>query len=84
MSYNLNYTIQVAGAHTYSKCVGDVLLLGIGEKGHFNNAGEAFDEPPTQDTDCASDQNPNRAFGQGRDAMDQWRSLSPRLYEPPG
>ena len=27
MSYNLNYTIQVAGAHTYSKCVGEVLLI---------------------------------------------------------
>ena len=56
MSYNLNYTIQVTGAHTYSKCVGDVLSLGIGEKGHFNNAGEAFDEPPTQDTDGAINQ----------------------------
>ena len=27
MSYNLNYTIQVAGAHTYSKCVGEVVVL---------------------------------------------------------
>ena len=26
MSYNLTYTTQVAGAHTYSKCVGEVLL----------------------------------------------------------
>ena len=77
MSYNLNYTIQVTGAHTYSKCVGEVLLLDIGEKRHFSDAGETFDESPTQDTDRASDQNPIRALGQGRDAMDQWGSLSP-------
>ena len=55
MSYNLNYTIQVAGAHTYSKCVGDVLLLDKSEKRHFSDFGETFDEPPIQDTDCAID-----------------------------
>ena len=27
MSYNLNYTIQVVGAHTYSKCVGEEVLI---------------------------------------------------------
>ena len=35
MSYNLKYTIQVAGAHTYSKCVGEVLLLFKSEKRHL-------------------------------------------------
>ena len=53
MSYNLNYTIQVAGAHAYSKCVGEVLLLDKGEKRHFSDAGETFDESPTQDIDSA-------------------------------
>ena len=27
MSYNLTYTTQVVGAHTYSKCVGEVVVL---------------------------------------------------------
>ena len=71
MSYNLNYTIQVAGAHTYSKCVGEVLLLFKGEKGHFSDAREASHEPPIQDTDRAINQDSNRASGRGRDPMDR-------------
>ena len=27
MFHNLKYTIQVAGAYTYSKCVGEVVVL---------------------------------------------------------
>ena len=65
MSYNLNHTIQVAGAHTYSKCVAEVLSLDIGEKGHFSDAGETFDESPTQDTGCTIDQNLTELLGNG-------------------
>ena len=56
MSYNLNYTIQVTGAHTYSKCVGEGLLLFKSEKGHLSDAGETLDESPAQDTDRSINQ----------------------------
>ena len=54
------------------------------DDGEGTKDGTCQNEPQTQDIDSTSNQDPVRAFGQERDAVDQWGNLSSRPYEPPG
>ena len=58
MSYDLNYTIQVMGTHTYSSAYGEEILLIRSDKRHLviSDEGENCDEPPIHDSDDAIDQ----------------------------
>ena len=81
MSYNLNYTIQVTGAHTYSKCVGEVLF-------YLKVRKDTLVMPErllmSLQLKTLIVQVIKTLSKQGRNAMDQWGSRSPRPYEPPG